>query len=112
MSEAKELLQAANYANTEGKTVRAANLAKEILERFPDSSEANEAKYLLQNIRHSPTVTNQIREVVITNIDIPFLTLVGIMVKWMIAAIPALIIFLLIWFLILAILAGFGLPLA
>jgi hypothetical protein len=29
------------------------------------------------------------REVVITNIDIPFLTLVRIMVKWIIAAIPA-----------------------
>jgi hypothetical protein len=109
--EAKELLQAANYANTEGKSVRAVNLAKEILERFPDSSEATEAKYLLQNIRHSPTVTNHSQDVVVTRIDIPFLTLVGFMVKWMIAAIPAVIIFMLIMGFILSLLAGLGLSL-
>lgn len=39
------------------------------------------------------------RQVVITNIDIPFLTLVRIMIKWIIAAIPAIFVATLIYYL-------------
>ena len=128
--EAKELLQAANYAHTQGETVRAGSLAQKILERFPYSSEANDAKKLLQKIRHSPTsetsgpaktvtpanpaklaATNQSREVAITSIDIPFWDLVGFMVKFLIAAIPAVIIFTVIMGFILSLLTGLGLSL-
>jgi hypothetical protein len=50
-------------------------------------------------------------EVVITNIDIPFLTLVRIMVKWIIAAIPAMFVATLIYYSIFYILV-FGLGLS
>lgn len=130
MSGPADLLQAANYAlRKEGKTNRAEKLAIEILKKYPHSSEADSAKKLLTEIEGPAVgesiqpearvpvtiveVTNESRSVVITDIDIPFVPLVGIMVKWIIAAIPAMILATVILFFILMIFAGMiGLPLA
>ena len=130
MSNPADLLQAASYAlRTEGKENRAEKLAIEILSKYPNSSEAAAAKKLLAEIEGPAVdtpikremeqtiakveVTNQSRGVVITDIDIPFLPLVGIMVKWIIASSPAMIIATVILFFIFTIFAGMvGLPIA
>jgi hypothetical protein len=111
MAAAGELLQAANYAlRKEGDRIRAEKIAREILRSYPDSEEASYARTLLLEIEGKPKPTersgkeptpppqakvevlNQSREVVLKDIDIPFFKLVGIMVIWLIAAIPAIII--------------------
>lgn len=129
MSDPASLLQAANYAfRTEGKKNKAESLATEVLRKFPESSEANYAKKLLAEIEgklqsepvleQTPAtpakveVINRRQEVVLVDIDVPFFPLVGIMVKWIIAAIPAMIIATIILFVIGTIFAGMvGIPL-
>lgn len=48
------------------------------------------------------------REVVVTDIRMPFASMVAFMVKWAIAAVPAMIILGLLWWLMMAVLFGIG----
>jgi hypothetical protein len=51
------------------------------------------------------------KEVVVTEIRMPFWSMVWFMVKWVIASIPAFIILAIIFWLVVAVLAGFGIVL-
>jgi len=51
------------------------------------------------------------KEVVVTDIRMPFWSMVWFMVKWVIASIPAFIILAIIFWLVVAVLAGFGIVL-
>jgi hypothetical protein len=48
------------------------------------------------------------REVIVTDIRMPFASMVAFMVKWAIAAVPAMIILGVLWWLMMAVLFGLG----
>jgi hypothetical protein len=48
------------------------------------------------------------REVIVTDIRMPFASMVAFMVKWAIAAIPAMLILGLLWYLLMVLLFGIG----
>jgi hypothetical protein len=66
---------------------------------------------LTGEVSASPSRTNVIRDVVVTDIKMPFGSMVVFMVKWAIASIPALIILFLLAALVSAILVGLGVSL-
>ena len=126
----KELYNAASQARKEGDLDKAIKILTEIIDTFPDSREAENARavrYDLQEIINSATdasvspadsldtantqktdesntvirasntseasqSTADIPKVIVTDIQMPFESMVAFMVKWAIASIPALII--------------------
>lgn len=107
---AKKMLNDAHKAEREGNDERAEELYKAIIDSFPDSKEAKDAKFDLDELlgrkktlaqlsmsqpiedKFRTVKTTTIESVAVVDIKIPFWSMVIIMVKASIAAIPAFII--------------------
>ena len=70
------------------------------------------AKKNIENDKVGQSITNntiEIREVVVTDIDMPFWSMVYFMIKWVVASIPAAVILSIFIFVLMSVLGGLGL---
>lgn len=100
---AKELFQQAREAHSIQDLEKAKQLYERVISEYSTSEEADLSRAYLYNIQHptestseSPDETASVagvaQGVVITDIQMPFWSMVAFMVKWVIATVPALII--------------------
>jgi len=100
---AKELFQQAREAHSSQDLDKAKQFYERVISEYSTSEEADLSRAHLYNIQHptesgseSPDATASVagaaQGVVITDIQMPFWSMVAFMVKWVIATIPAIII--------------------
>lgn len=109
-----ELYQSAMQAKAEGNKEKAIKILTELIDTFPDSSEAETARAVRYNLKEGddysidsiPIEEPENQNVVVTDIQMPFGSMVVFMVKWAIASIPAIIILFMFFAIVTAIFGG------
>lgn len=100
----KELYQSAVEAASNGNKEKAIEILNRIINDFPNSTEAENARAFRYNLKEgttkggspsapsSETLNASTNRVTVTDVQMPFGSMVVFMVKWAIASIPAIII--------------------